>query len=57
MSVDAFWKTDMTGKVLYKATFPDFGANDKVVAFKVMPRSQVGIDILLSWSVGRTIYL
>ncbi|XP_045174786.2 xanthine dehydrogenase-like [Mercenaria mercenaria] len=37
---DAFYKTDMTGKCLSKATFKEFGPNDVVACFKVMPRSQ-----------------
>lgn len=39
--MEDFWNTDMTGKVLYKATFKDLGQHKKVACFKVMPRSQV----------------
>lgn len=41
VNVDTFWQTDMTGKVLHKATFKDFDPSDAVACFKVMPRSQV----------------
>lgn len=44
VSVEDFWKMDMTGKVLYKATFNDLGGNKHVACFKVMPRSQVSIQ-------------
>ncbi|KAL4225427.1 hypothetical protein ACF0H5_016117 [Mactra antiquata] len=46
ISCDAFFKTDMTGKCLSKATFKGFGANDIVACFKVMPRSQNSLALV-----------
>ncbi|XP_052766428.1 xanthine dehydrogenase-like [Mya arenaria] len=46
LTVDTFFKADMTGKVLSKATFQTFGANDVVVCFKVMPRSQNSLALV-----------
>ncbi|XP_060599195.1 uncharacterized protein LOC132752826 [Ruditapes philippinarum] len=40
VTCEAFYNTDMTGKCLTKATFTEFGPNDVVACFKVMPRSQ-----------------
>ncbi|KAL4225423.1 hypothetical protein ACF0H5_016113 [Mactra antiquata] len=46
VSCDDFFKTDMTGKCLSKATFKEFGANDIVACFKVMPRSQNSLALV-----------
>ncbi|WAR19141.1 XDH-like protein, partial [Mya arenaria] len=46
LTADAFFKADMTGKVLSKATFQKFGTNDVVVCFKVMPRSQNSLALV-----------
>ena len=41
MNTDTFLHTDMSGKVIHKATFKDIPENDIIACFKVMPRLQV----------------